>query len=313
VPTPVTFEFEAGGGVVAVWFECDEWPLQDEPVPAGAGTYTYDFTGVNFERHVVLTGLDESGGTIARDEVRFTPTREACILPDQAGFNHFTVAAIGDAILYPKDGTYPYCWSHYGDECGENWGMIHDAYYVDQMVFPGGGDCFCSGHTLEIFLRAYGLWQAEEAVAPDVPFTVDENVLSLDDVDVGDFYQHWQGFGVASVASSANAFEYAGIGANIYPEDWDSVLPGDYVNLSRTTGTGHAVIFVEWIVEGGEKAGLRYYGCNGSGDSCPDPYDELNTPDNSGPSFITEYFTGHGGTVMPEYLFIGRVFLPTAM
>jgi hypothetical protein len=31
----------------------------------------------------------------------------------------------------------------------------------------------------------------------------------------------------------------------------------------------------------------------------------------SGPGFKTERFSDYGGTVMPVYLFIGRVFMPT--
>ncbi len=131
-------------------------------------------------------------------------------------------------------------------------------------------------------------------------------------MDIGDFYQWWQGFGVATYASSAEAFETTGIGENIYEENWDEVLTGDYVNLSRSTGSGHAVIFVNWIEEGGQKIGLRYYGCNNSGSSCPDSDDPINTTGNSGPSYITEYFEGEGGTVLPNWLFIGRVFLPDA-
>jgi len=313
VPNPVTFEFEAGPGVENVWFECDEWPLQDEPIPAGRGTFTYLFSLVNIERRVVLIGLGAEGLETARDEVRFTPTHRKCAMPDQPGFNHYTIAALNDWGRYPKDGTYPYCWSHYGDVCGEHWGMVHDGAYLGEALFPGGGDCFCSGHTLEIFLRAYRLWQIENAQEQDAAFEVDGNILTLDEVDIGPFYQHWQGFGVTSEASSANAFEHAGIGMNVYPEDWDMVLPGDYGNLSRTTGTGHAIIFAGWIYnDGGEKIGLRYYGCNVSGDSCPDPDDVENMPGNSGSSFKTEYFDGYGGTVMPELLFIGRVFLPEA-
>jgi len=310
VPNPVTFLFEAGGGVVQVSFVIDDWEIPGMPVPADPGSYTYSFSGVNFERHVVLRGLDGAGIELASDEVNFTPTAEGCSIPDQMGFNHYTVSAVNDSSLYPRDGTYPYCWSGYGDTCGENWGQIHDGTYATQMLFPGGADCFCSGHTLEIFLRAYQLWQDDSGVTPETLFSVGGGTLTVDDVDIGDFYQHWQGFGVASTASSANAFEYAGIGQNIYEADWDSVQPGDYINLSRTTGSGHAVIFVAWIVEGGEKVGLRYYGCNTSGDSCPDPADPENVEGVSGPGFKTERFDDFGGTVMQQYLFIGRVFMP---
>jgi len=310
VPNPVTFTFETSEEVVWVWFECEGWPLQNDPIPAERGSHTYRFTGVNRQRDVILQGMDSNRNVIATDEVSFTPVNSGCRVPDVPGFNHYTISAINDTTLYPKDGTYPYCWSYYGDTCGGNWGQIHDGYYAGEFLFPGGNDCFCSGHTLEIFLRAYQIWQNENGVSQSTPFTVGSHTLTVDDVNIGEFYQHWQGFGVASTASSANAFEYAGIGQNIYKENWDSVLPGDYVNLSRTTGTGHSVIFIEWIEEGGRKVGLRYYSCNTSGDSCPDPDDPENRTGISGPSFKTERFDGEGGTVIPEYLFIGRVFMP---
>jgi hypothetical protein len=312
VDNPVTFVFETGGDVLTVAWECEGWPLHDGTLAADAETFVYDFTGVNFERHVLLTGYDVDGAVVDTDEVRFTPVEPACAIAGQPGFNHYTVSAINDAGRFPKDGTYPYCWEYHGDVCGDVWGQIHDGLYGGQLLFPGGGDCFCSGHTLEIFLAAYRLWREESGLGPETLFSHMGSTLDVDSVDLGDFYQRWQGFGVASTASSADAFEHAGIGENLWQERWDEVLPGDFVNLSRSTGGGHAVIFVDWLWEAGERVGLRYYGCNGSGQSCPDPEDPENTWDNSGPSFATEYFDGHGGAVLPAYLFIGRVWLPVS-
>jgi len=311
VPNPVTFLFDAGGGVETVEFEADGWPLQSAPIPVAVGELTYEFGGVNFARHVVLTGFDATGAPVATDALDFTPTEELCPIPDAAGFNHYTIAAINDWTVFPKDETYPYCWSAEGDTCAAPWGQIHDGYYAGERLFPGANSCFCSGHTLEIFLRAYRVWQESRAIPETAPFAVGGSVLTVDDVDIGPFYQYWQGFGVTSEASSADAFVYAGIGEEVTPDRWDEALPGDYVNLSRSTGSGHAVIFVSWIVEESEKVGLRYYGCQHSGDSCPDPDDPLCSHGNSGPSFVTERFSGHGGTVLPSYLFIGRVYEPT--
>ncbi len=230
------------------------------------------------------------------------------ILPEQAGFNDYVIQAINDQARYPKDGTWPYCFNNSACEPDVDiyFGMIHDGYYLGEMLFEGTGRCYCCGHTLEIFLDAYRRWQLDYGVPETVPY----GGLTLADMDVGAFYQHWFGWGVADTASSANALEYAGIGVNLYEGDWDMALPGDFINLSRSTGTGHAVIFVDWVYDDGLLAGLRYYSCNGSGDSHPDPADPDNVSGVSGPSFRTEYFTDAGGTVLKNYLFIGRAFDP---
>ena len=86
VDNPVTFQFEGGGGVVSVSLEAEGWALTTEPVALSVGTYTYSFTGVNYERHVLLTGLDADGFPVASDEVRFTPVQVPCSIPDQPGF-----------------------------------------------------------------------------------------------------------------------------------------------------------------------------------------------------------------------------------
>lgn len=307
-PNPVTFRFAGGGGVETVELVCDGWPLQDAPIPIEQAQSVYDFSGVNRSRTVVLTGYDATGSPVATDEVTFVPFQEACALGDETGFNHYTVAAINDTSRFPRDSSYPYCWGE--SWCGEIWGQIHDGRYGGEMLFPGGGDCFCSGHTLEVFLRAFHLYLAEAGLSGDALFRHGGSVLTVDDVDVGGFYQWWQGFGVASYSSSAEAFESVGIGESLGEDRWNEVLPGDFVNLSRSNGTGHSVIFVNWIWEGSTRVGIRYYGCNGSGDSCPDPSDAENRTGVSGPSFSTEYFEGHGGRVLTQYLFIGRVFMP---
>ena len=309
-PDPVHFDFEVNSpDVTTVEFYCEGWPLQDAPIEVDVGihTHVYDFSGVNFERDVELLGYDAQGHEVGSDQVSFVPADG--LLPDQPGFNQYVVDAINDGASYPKDGTYPYCWSYYGDECGDMWGQIWGGWYTGEQVFEGGLDCFCSGHTIEVFLDAYERWQADHGA----PSSQQYGGLTLDDVDVGAFYQFWQGFGVTYYASAADAFEYAGVGENVYEEDWDDVVTGDFVNLSRDTGTGHSVIFVDWVWDGMHRAGLRYYGCNGSGDSHPDPDDPGNSGGVSGPSFVTEYFTGFGGHVLTQWLFIGHPYDPSTL
>lgn len=256
------------------------------------------------------TWVDDAGTELAGPYVLDVWVTFGSVLPEQAGFNQYVVEAINDWSIYPKDGTYTYC---YSDSCEPPvdiyFGMVHDGYYMGQYIFEGTGKCYCCGHTLEIFLQAYIRWQKAHGMPETTPY----GGLTVDDVDLGNFYQYWFGWGVTNEASCGDAFEYAGIGMNIYPEDWDKVVTGDFINFSRSNGTGHAVIFVDWVKEGGELVGLRYYSCNGSGHSHPDPADPDNQTGVSGPSFQTEYFEGSGGKVLKKYFFIGRAFDPVEL
>jgi len=233
------------------------------------------------------------------------------LLPEQAGFNDYVIQAINDHAVYPKDGTYGYCYNN--EVCEPEveiyFGMVHDGFYLGEKLFEGTGRCYCCGHTLEIFLDAYIRYQLDTGT----PESQQYGGLTLTDMDVGAFYQHWFGWGVADVSSSANALEYAGIGLNLYYGDWDKALPGDFVNLSRSNGTGHAVIFVDWAIEDGEIVGMRYYSCNGAGESHPEPEDPENVHGVSGPSFQTEYFSDAGGSLLKDYVFIGRAFDPSEL
>jgi hypothetical protein len=233
------------------------------------------------------------------------------LLPEQAGFNDYVIQAINDQGAYPKNGTYGYCFNNQSCEPPVDiyFGMVHDGYYLGERLFEGTGRCYCCGHTLEIFLDAYIRYQLDTGT----PESEQYGGLTLADMDVGAFYQHWFGWGAGDVSSSANALEYAGIGVNLYYGDWDKALPGDFVNFSRSNGTGHAVVFVDWVEEGGVVTGMRYYSCNGSGESHPDPDDPDNVHGVSGPSFQTEYFTTAGGSVLKDYVFIGRAFDPAEL
>ncbi len=304
VLNPVTFELEAGPGVAFLELTADDWALNDAPLPADTESFTYTFRGVNRTRTVVLLGYDADMNWLADDEVSFVPIEEG-LMPEPDGFNRYVIRSINDLEMFPKDGTYPYC---YRSECAPwvdiYYGMVQDASYLGELLFEGTGMCYCCGHTLEIFLDAYRRYQDDRGVDRWVPY----GPLSVDDVDRGLFYRHWFGIGMASDAGAA--LEEYGIGETLIADRWDEAIPGDFVMFSRSNGTGHAVIFVDWIREAGEITGLRYYSCNGSGDSHPDPLDPANTAGNSGPSFITEMFDGHGGRVLPSWLFIGHPYDP---
>ena len=299
VENPVTFVFEAGG-VDKVALFADNWPLQRKPFSPESGRHFYEFSGVDVARHLVLEGYDANRNVIATDELDFMPSRNPVIRPP--GFNRYVVEAIDDVTRYPRDGTYPYCWR----KCPGSMGFVHNTSYLGIPLWDGEGTCFCTGHTLEIFLDAISRWQKANGFSGEEPF----GALTYESVLGGEFYQYWQGFGVTREASSANAFQSADIGYNIYWDAWDSAQPGDFANISRSNGTGHAVVFHSWLRDNGRIIGLRYYGCNGGGSSQADPEDPDNRKGISGPSYVSEYFVDHGGKVLPEFVFIGHIVDP---
>ena len=298
LPNPVTFEYTTSPDIARVAFYVDGFPMQEAPfIPTGR--YAYRFGGVNVLRRIELVGLNSDGREVARDEIRVLPS--AGYLVEPRGFNRYVIRALNDWTLYPKNGRYPYCWR----DCPASVGMIHDTSYLGEVRWQGDGHCVCTGHTLEIFLDAYRRWQAEAGVPTETPF----GALTRDTLR-SEFYKYWQGYGVTESASCADALEAVGIGYNLYPEQWSEAVPGDFVNISRTNGTGHAVIFIRWITDEERRiVGLRYYGCNREGDSHPDPDDPANQTV-SGPSFKSERFDGWGGTLIPSYFFLGRVLDP---
>jgi len=299
VANPVHFRYRTHGAVAGVTLLVDEIPLNNEPLPPPEGELVYDLRGVNVVRVVRAEAYDDQGKLVAWEARSFVPAEGFMPLPP--GFNRFVVQAINDTARYPRDGSTPYCWR----KCPGSMGLIRDVYYMEEELWQGEGSCFCTGHTLEIFLDAVHRWYAFHSLDPATPF----GELMPDAVQGGDFYQQWQGYGISPEASAAAAFERAGIGYAIWPENWDDARTGDFVNLSRDDATGHAVIFHSWWWEDGQRVGLRYYGCNGKGDSHPDG----NAPGNkrvSGPSFVSAKFHDSGGKLLPEYLFIGHVVDP---
>lgn len=93
VVNPVEIRFSASAAVRYVTLEADGWPLHDEPLDAASGSHVYTFSGVGYERVLVLTGLDAQQQVVATDEVRFTPVNPPLVFPlaDEPGLilSHF--------------------------------------------------------------------------------------------------------------------------------------------------------------------------------------------------------------------------------
>lgn len=79
---------------------------------------------------------------------------------------------------------------------------------------------------------------------------------------VRQFQQEW--FGATSASrrkQCALAVTTLGIGREV---PFAEAAAGDFVQLWRTDGSGHSVVFLGWVEEGGRRVGLRYRSSQGS-------------------------------------------------
>jgi len=291
--------------------------------PTGSSCYTYGGRTVCLKDCSGDSGCRQSEGYSCDDSFGacwLQPSGDCQPIDTNAptnAFNHFVLEAINDATLFPRDGTYPFCLG--GGSCGA-YGFIHDGMYQAQAVFEGGGDCMCTGHTLEIFLDAWRRYRTANGLTASAQL----GGLTLQQLDQGAFYQQWQGTAsaqTANLSSAGLAFELANAGIHISNDNnsLETMQPGDFINLSRDPPSGHSVVFIGWIRDNSNAIiGLRYFGCNPSNwepESCASEADPANAVVAGAPSFMSEYFwdvIGAGGVIRSgQYgLQIGRAVAP---
>lgn len=99
---------------------------------------------------------------------------------------------------------------------------------------------FCCGYTFAVAMRV-----AEE-----------RGLLAGKSVDEArKFLKDWYGAPGGDKTLVVLAVENFGIGKGVPLED---AQPGDFVQLWREGGSGHSVIFLEWVEEDGKRVGFRY-------------------------------------------------------
>jgi hypothetical protein len=146
----------------------------------------------------------------------------------------FNNAFIQEYETYPRDGTYPYKW--------QGNGVTHDIYYLAELILSDnvtGNYCYCSGITYQVFVDAYEDYNTSQG------FT-QVGAMSAD--DMRDFRRKWYATdaGVPDYKKCAvKAITYWNIGYEI--TDKELAHQGDFVQFWRHSGSGHAVIFANWI------------------------------------------------------------------
>jgi hypothetical protein len=187
--------------------------------------------------------------------------------------------------------SYPYLLNN--DYANYN-GVTQDIVYQGQTLLkahPSGNRAsHCVGITFEVFFRAMQQRNRQAGLEPD-------DFNGMDYADLEDMILTWYvAKGPKSESNLALAVERYGLGRRI--TNLESVRAGDFIDFSRTNRTGHAAVFIDWVRQGGEIVGLKYWSSQGS---------------TGGISYRTEYFNVPGpqgelyGNVIKDRLYIARV------
>lgn len=200
--------------------------------------------------------------------------------PYNIDFNEYTIDVLEE---YPRDGTHPYSWVN------TYTGVTQNLYYKGEIIAnanpDGSKSCYCCGLTFENFFRSI------QRLLSNLGRVEDVNSMTVADMKY--FLHLWfvqktwgDGPGVA--------LERYGLGDVI--KNRADVKSGDYLQFWRTTGSGHSVIFIDWMVNTNEDTmGIRYWSTQGS---------------TNGINYNIEYFDGFGGTVDPDIMYFSRVRSP---
>ncbi|MFA6618632.1 MAG: T9SS type A sorting domain-containing protein [Candidatus Neomarinimicrobiota bacterium] len=227
-----------------------------------------------FSTLVYMDIIDDRNIT-CRDSVLIVSSRY-----ENLTFNDYVIDLLEE---YHRDGRYPYSWvSGYK-------GVTKDLYYQGRLIANANADSsqstYCCGITFEIWYRAM-MRLLDDMNMP-------ENINNMKASNFSSFISKWfvqekngDGPGIALV-------DY-GLGKKI--DNMQDVKKGDFVQIWRTSGSGHSVIFINWTYNAeGDTTGMRYWSTQ---------------PSTQGVNYNIEYFSGYGGKVDKAHTHYSRGFKP---
>ncbi|TWT41404.1 hypothetical protein [Botrimarina hoheduenensis] len=160
------------------------------------------------------------------------------------------------ARSYPDGGGYNRTWAGSGTPAA----VMHRG---QQVLATGTDGTYCCGFTFCVAMQAL----QQRGLLNDKSFA-----------EVKHFQKLW--YGATELKEDTLcvlAVETLGVGQAVALEDSQ---PGDFLQLWRTNGSGHSVIFLEWIEQSGTRVGFRYRSSQGS---------------TAGIADAVEYFSGVSG------------------
>lgn len=171
----------------------------------------------------------------------------------------------------------------YADGGGYHWtagnsGTPVALVHKGETILPKGESSICCGLTLAVAFEVANERGLFEEKTPE---------------QLKAFQKAWYGDGPNSRETlCVHAVEQLGIGRAI---PLDEAQAGDFVQFWRSGGSGHSVIFLQWVADGDERVGFRYRSSQKSTDGIGDR---------------TEYFAdaqGHKGSVLRERTYACRL------
>jgi hypothetical protein len=185
-----------------------------------------------------------------------------------------------------------YLFANYGLLGYDSQVLTHDIEYGPYGVIPRSGDghTMCVAAVMEVMLTAMQLYAAATGDATVWDFLPKSSWESLgaDDIKA----QIWVNSALDSYGT-ADALRNFGMGENVA---FEMLRPGGFVNINRTTGTGHAVVFLAFIdINGTEYTtwndqviGFKYFSSQGG-------YD----PGTGGLDYRCAVFDDYGSPTLP--------------
>jgi len=256
----------------------------DEPVYFGADLLLPEPTGTDVDLHL-LSAIDPPE-LIERADYKIVTSLDAgtyYLVADtfngdaQAGAYTLNIT-LRSQNLEPSTLFAPYM-VEATDWLYENYGLLgydsavltHDIEYGDYGLIEKtspDGKTMCVAAVMEIILTAMQLYAedtGDQSVWDYLP------IRSFQYLGAGDLKAHlWVNYGDIDSGGSADALRHFGMGMNTPFED---LVPGSVININRTTGTGHAVVFLAFLdidgneyesyPSGVEVVGFKYFSSQG--------------------------------------------------
>lgn len=210
--------------------------------------------------------------------------------------------------LYPVDGTHSYYWPRATAGGKDTYdGVTRDIYYQGEKILRGDGkgSTYCSGLTLEVFLKAVDAYlfdkksadKKEQLVLYNYPnaYKIKNQIGSIRPDNFNLFQFLWF-CPKLDATGPEEALATFGMGTMI--RNWSEVRPGDFIQYWRWNKSGHSVIFIDWVRDASQAIiGIKYWSTQSK---------------TNGIGYNIEYFGDTGRYIDRKRTFFARVTEPSS-